>query len=195
MVKTNVIKKQIIINILYLFLFFTLFGCAAPMDYMSPGICITGSSKPLTIIYSTKPYNKKHMNALLKGVSNNEMDPKKEKVNISDTGEFKIHIYGFRRNGLFWILPPLGGIGLDRNAEIILTINNHLSRGIILKEKPEIYVFDPSKREVVQDKSGLIKIQNISTIERPLPYSWHKNKKETIKLFVIKIAEETNNTQ
>ncbi|WP_136080864.1 hypothetical protein [Pontiella desulfatans] len=164
-------------------------GCAGPMDYVSPGLQVVGRLNQ-TNIYATQPYDYRHMKRILDESNTEEENHRpKEPVEISENGEFEINVYGFRRGGLFWILPPLGGIGLDYKAEVIIEVEGQSPRGIVMGKKPETYIYDPEQKKVVRDVSDFIQVVSVSKTERTEPFPWSEDKKEIVDKLTIKIKD------
>ncbi|MBN2877841.1 MAG: hypothetical protein JXL85_09360 [Bacilli bacterium] len=164
-------------------------GCAGPMDYVSPGLQVVGRLDRQASVYTIQPYDYRHMKRILDESKTDEEHTQKETVEVTEDGEFEINAYGFRRGGLFWIIPPLGGIGLDYKAEIIIEVEDQDPRGIVMGKKPEIYIYDSDRDKVVKDDSDFIKIVSISETERTESLPWGEDKTEVVDKLTIKIKD------
>lgn len=164
-------------------------GCVGPMDYVSPGLQVVGRLDHQTDVYVIQPYDYRHMKRILDESKADEEHRPKQTVEVSKDGEFEINAYGFRRGGLFWIIPPLGGIGLDYKAEVIIEVEDHAPRGIVMGNKPEIYIYDHSRDKVVKDDSGFIQIVTISDAERTESFPWGEDNTEVVDKLTIRIKD------
>lgn len=173
--RLSLLKNPIIPKIRNLPIFFIAFisGCAGVMDFESPGMRIRGVLQEPAVIHYTQPYDKSGMFQILK-------DPLESKVplarcgqvNVDGNGEFELELEGFRRGGMFWVVPPLGTVGIDESSEVILTIEGHSPRGIVAdRDKSAVHFRDPLQKNVVIDKTGLIVIEESRECERDDPIS------------------------
>ncbi|HEY5741178.1 MAG TPA: hypothetical protein VIS99_01450 [Terrimicrobiaceae bacterium] len=146
-------------------------GCGGVMDYESPGIHIHGTVDRQTAVRYVQPYNRRNMIERLKASGTADVpEHRKGVIEVERGGMFVLELSGFRRGGAFWVIPPLGSLGLDFDSEVILFVDGFSPRGIVADEdRPVVYYFDTEKRKVIEDHTGFIVIESVSREQRDDP--------------------------
>jgi hypothetical protein len=134
------------------------------LDYTIPNLHIYAEMQNPQQVKYVQPYNKRDMIKLLD--SRSYKDVPKHRIGLvktNENNEIYILLEGFMRGGLFWVIPPIGSLGLDKKPEVILEINGSQPIGIIAgPQKTEVYIYDAEKDKVRRDESNFVEIINFA---------------------------------